>query len=90
MDIDVTEQPIAGHDRLQKLELLVDLDDLRFLNADVRALELRPAKDIAAADHQADLAAAIGRLLDLAGDLRHLLHADPALAGMAEAFAGEL
>ena len=62
----------------------------RFLNAGVGVLELRAAEDVAAADHEADLAAAIGRLLDLPGDVRHFLHADAALAGMAEAFAREL
>ena len=36
----------------------------------LRAFELRPAEDVAAADDQGDLAAAIGGLLDLAGDVR--------------------
>ena len=61
----------------------------RFLDASVQSLELCTAEDVAAADNQADLAAAIGGLLDLAGDLRDFLHADAAFAGVTETFAGE-
>jgi len=59
------------------------------LNADVGVLELRSAENVAAANHQADLAAAIGRLLDLAGDVHRFFHANAALAAMAEALAGQ-
>src|SRR5688572_3226824 len=62
----------------------------RFLDAGVGILELRAAKDIAAADDDADLAPAIRGLLDLPRDVRDLLHTDAALAGMAQAFAGKL
>jgi hypothetical protein len=61
----------------------------RFLNARMSAFELRAAENIAAADDETNLAAGIGSLLDLSGDLRDFLHADAALAGMAKAFAGE-
>ena len=60
-----------------------------FLNADMHSFELCAAEDIAAADDQADLAADVGRLLHLAGDLSDLFHADAALTRVAEAFAGE-
>ena len=45
----------------------------RFLNVGVSALELSSAKNVAAPNHQADLTAAIGSLLDLPGNLRDLL-----------------
>jgi hypothetical protein len=61
----------------------------RFLNVGVRPFELGPAEDIAAAHDQGDLAADLARLAHLAGDMDDLLHADAALAGMAEALAGE-
>jgi hypothetical protein len=56
----------------------------------VHAFELSAAKNVAAAYHQGDLTTAIGGVLDLAGDLSDFLHADAALACVAEAFAREL
>src|SRR3954468_11383400 len=41
MDVDIAVEPIAGDDRLHELEFLVDLDDLRVLDADIGAGEER-------------------------------------------------
>ena len=61
----------------------------RFLDAGVAGGELGAAEDIAAADHDGDLDAELGRSLDLRGDIDDFLHADAALAGRGKAFAGE-
>jgi hypothetical protein len=50
-----------------------------FLDRGVLPLELGPAKDVAAADDQSNLAADLRRLLDLPRNMQHFLHADAAL-----------
>ena len=52
--------------------------------------ELRPAEDVAAADDDGDLHAMLGGGVGLPGDVQHGVHGDAALAGLNEAFAGNL
>ena len=52
-------------------------------------LELGASQNVAAADDDGHFAARAASLLDLAGDVDDLLHADSALSGAREAVAGE-
>ncbi len=45
--VDVAVQPVAGLDRLEELQLLVDLDDLRVRDADVGVREERRLRLVA-------------------------------------------
>jgi hypothetical protein len=45
--VDIAEQMVAGVDRVQELELLVDLDDLAVGEVDVGVIEERPLRRVA-------------------------------------------